>query len=236
MTSPQGGAAPDAAERGDGHVQLPRLGRDPEPVAAVTEPGHPVYARLFLPIAVSGSAAPAYLPWTPAAAAVGLPLTATTTWDELTAPSRHPDPRWELPRGTMDDSTAHAIVQAAGRAGVPAHAPASFVVWEGYPGELTDDDLASSRRLPATGETYLHDGSFLLCERPLEWILSRTDTTWRHVPVAFWPQDRSFVVATCLYQDSLYVSCDDTLLAALRAAGLDVLPIERNLPLPSRGD
>ncbi len=215
-------------------LDLPRFGADRSKVSGFTEPGHDVYARVFVPLELSGTGQ--YIPWSIAARQTGTPLRALTTWDDVERAAGR-DPAWQLPRGTVDDRTARALVRALARQGQDgAQAPIQFALWEGYAGEIDGLRDVSPSAVPVTGHSFLGDGSFHLLTAPLDWVMTRTRSHRVHFPVALWPDDHAFVVATGLYQDSLYLSCSRELFAAARAAGLDLVDIDPDVPVPSRGD
>lgn len=215
-------------------LELPGFDPDTSKVSGFTEPGHEVYARLFLPFELCGTRQ--YLLWRVAAEQAGLPLGALTTWDDLQQAAGR-NPAWELPRATIDDTTARALVKALARQSRDgAAAPTWFALWEGYTGEIDASLRDVTTLIPATGQTFLCDGSYHLLTARLDWALTRTRHRRVHFPAAIWPTDRSFVLATALYQDSFYLSCSRETFATLQAAGLDLLEIDPDVPLPSRGD
>ena len=213
---------------------LPGFGWDTSKVSGFTEPGHEVNARLFLPLARQG--AQQYVPWRVASEQVGLSFGALTTWDELVR-AADGDPAWEIPRGTVDDATARALTGALARPSTDGAAVSAwFALWEGYAGEIDTSLHDATTPIPATGQNFLCDGSYRLLTAPLGWALTRTDQQRLHFPVAVWPADRSFVLASAIYQDSFYLSCSRETFTVVRAAGLELLEIDPDMPLPSRGD
>ena len=215
-------------------IELPDFDPDVSRVSGFTEPGHEICARLFLPLARSGTHR--YIPWHVAAEQAGRALHALTTWDDL-AHAADVGLAWEPPSGTIDDVTAQALVGALAQQ-LPDGAATStrFALWEGHAGEIGAPLHDVITPVPASGQNFLCDGSFQLLTARLDWVLTRTDQHHCHLPAAIWPADRSFVLASALYQDSFYLSCSRTTFIAVRAAGLDVLEIDPEAPLPSRGD
>lgn len=209
-------------------TELPAFGLDPALVAGYTEPGHEVYARVFLPLGISGTER--YLPWSQVAEQVGIPLSPTLTAYTLLAAGAGGGARWELPSGILDLATAQALVRALARESAAGH-EAGFAVWEGYGGDMVSALLDASAPIPAAGLNYLQDGSFRLVHQDLAWLLPRLYP--HRAPVAFWTADHRTVLAGPLYLDSYYLSGDRATLTALRDADLDVLEIDRNTPLPA---
>jgi hypothetical protein len=111
-----------------------------------------------------------------------------------------------------------------------------FALWEGYAGEIDAPLHDATVPVPATGQGFLCRGSYRLFTARLDWVLTRTDQQHFHFPAAIWPTDRFFVLASALYQDSLYLSCSRETFTTARAAGLDLLEIDPDMSLPSRGD
>ncbi len=216
--------------------EFPNFGPDISRVSGFIELGHDVYARLFLPLERTGTGH--YVPWRVAAKRFGLVFDAYTTWDNLSlAVAAETGIGWELPRGTADDKTVHALVEAIATESVMGAAtPTSFALWEGYAGDIDETLRESSIPIPATGANFLCDWSYRLLTARLDWTLTRTNEHRRRFPTAVWPADRSFVLASPPYQDSIYVSCSRAMFGAACAAGLDLLEIDPDAPLPSRGD
>jgi hypothetical protein len=111
-----------------------------------------------------------------------------------------------------------------------------YALWEGYAGEIDSSLREQSEPIPAGEGHYLRDGSFRLFTSDLAWARSRCRERGYRFPVAVWPHDKAFTLASWLYQDSYYLSSDRETLALLQAAGLDVLQIAREDLLPSTGD
>jgi len=216
-------------------LELPDFGPDTSRVSGFTEPGHDVYARLFLPLAYPGSHH--YIPWRVVVEHVGLSFDAYTTWDDVVRAAVDQGRGWELPRGTVDDATARSLVGVLARQVAGGVATSTcFALWEGHAGEIDAALRDSSAPVPATGENFLCDGSHRLFTARMDWALTRTDRQHFRFPAAMWPLDRSFLLASALYQDSYYLSCSRATFTAVRAAGLDLLEIDSDVPLPSRGD
>ena len=208
--------------------ELPAFGPDPTRIAGYTEPGHEVCARVFLPLEISGTER--YRPWSQAARQAGIPLSPTLTGYTLLSAGTGGTPRWELPSGILDIATAQALVRALTRDSTAGH-EARFAVWEGYGGDIDPALHDVSAPIPATGQCYLQDGSFHLVHQDLAWLLPRLHP--HRAPVAFWTADRRVVLAGPLYLDSYYLSGDRATLIALREAGLEVLELDRDTPLPA---
>lgn len=210
-------------------TELPAFGPDPTRVAGYTEPGHEVYARVFLPLEISGTER--YRPWSEAARQAGIPLSPTLTGYTLLAADADGDPRWELPSGILDLATAQALTRALTRESAAGY-EAGFALWEGYGGDIDSALLDASAPIPAAGLNYLQDGSFHLVHHDLSWLLTRV-SPHHHAPVAFWTADHRTVLAGPLYLDSYYLSGDQATLSALRGTDLEVLEIDRDTPLPT---
>jgi hypothetical protein len=107
-----------------------------------------------------------------------------------------------------------------------------FALWSGFADEVSSL-RERSRPIPATGDNFLADGSFIEVIDDLSWAVMRSDEDGHRFPVAMWPADGAFVVATAPYHDSLYLSADVATVGALRTRGVDVVVIDRDAGLPS---
>lgn len=213
-------------------LTFPEFGQDPSQVSGYTARNHEVFSRIFSPLVLGHQA---FLPWSAAAASVGLELRATTHWDELQAAARtHQVNVGRLQQGTVDESTVRALVQALDRG--TGTASTYFALWRGYGGEVDRQLTAESVSIPPDGRNYLCDGSFRLFKSELAWAQTRCYEQGYRFPVAIWSEDHVFVLATALYQDSYYLSSDRRTLGRLQEAGVDALEIDRNGLLPSTGD
>lgn len=213
-------------------IELPYFGQDVARVAGYTEPSHDVYSRIFSPLMLAGGKP---LKWSRASALVGVQLLATTRWDELELASHgHAIDIGGPQQGTVDKSTVDAVIQVVGHK--VRSERAYFALWQGYAGELNPQLERESVLIPPHGENYLCDGSFRLFSAELVWARTRCYERRYHFPVAVWPEDRAFTLATALYQDSYYMSSDREVLALLQEAGVDALEISRDELLPSIGD
>lgn len=210
------------------------LGRSPATVRDVTVDGYSTYARLFAPFDVIEGRGTRRLSWSAACDAQGRELNAYTTWEDLCS-NRDPSKQagdWERPRGTLDRESVTALIAGIG----DGSQLAEFVLWNGYAGEVEDLVSPKPRPLPATGTSYVLNGSFSLVQAPLGWAVTRSDEYRVHFPVACWTSSGTVVLATSLYQDSWYVSCGSSILSRLRSLGLDILELDRDVALPSGGD
>ena len=147
-------------------IELPDFDPDVSRVSGFTEPGHESGARLFLPLARSGTHR--YIPWHVAAEQAGRALHALTTWDDL-AHAADVGLAWEPPSGTIDDVTAQALVGALAQQ-LPDGAATStrFALWEGHAGEIGAPLHDVITPVPASGQNFL-------CV-PQDW------TCWRSTP------------------------------------------------------
>lgn len=214
-------------------VRFPHFGTDAARVAGYTEPGHEVFARVFSPLLFSAGT---YAKWSAASASVGVELVGTTRWEEVCLAGRARGVDVGRPQqGTVDERTVEALISVLGARTQRARGT-YFALWQGYAGEIDPQLYRESVLIPPSGDNYLFDGSFRLFHADLAWARTRCYEKRRRFPVAVWPADRSFVLATALYQDSYYLSADRRTLALLQEAGLDALEISREELLPSTGD
>jgi hypothetical protein len=202
-------------------------------VAGYTEPHHEVVARIFVPLSMADGG---YLTWSGAARSLGIDLTATTRWDELADAARARGVDIGVPQqGCIDERTVKdliGVIRDRTRRPDVTH----YALWEGYAGEIDSSLREQSEPIPAGEGHYLRNGSFRLFTSDLAWARSRSRERGYRFPVAVWPHDKAFTLASWLYQDSYYLSSDRETLALLQAAGLDALQIAREDLLPSTGD
>lgn len=214
-------------------AMLPEFGDDATRVAGYTEPNHEVFARIFSPLSLPGGA---HLKWSTASAAVDVHLSGTTRWDELDLSSRARGVDIGVPQqGAIDRRTVEELVRVLGGRTRYAHRT-HFALWQGYGGEIDSQLHDESVLIPPGGLSYLCDGSFRLFTAELAWAQTRCHQRGFRFPVAVWPADEAFTLATALYQDSYYLSSDRRTLTLLQDAGVDALEISRDELLPSTGD
>jgi hypothetical protein len=216
----------------NGALALSRFDADVSLVAGYTEPRHAVFARVFVPLIVAEGR---YLPWSAAASAVGVELVGTTHWDELRLAAEARAVDIGTPQqGTVDASTINALMRVLAQAG--STRMSHFALWEGYAGEIDASIHDQSTGIPQGVGHYLLDGSYRVFTGELGWAETRCAENGYRFPVAVWPDDGSFALASARYQDSYYLSADQQTLSLLQRAGVDALEITRDEPLPSTGD
>lgn len=214
--------------------RLPAFGRSPERVRDVTVDGYSTYARLFAPFDVLDGLGVRRMSWSAACSSQGRKLTPYTTWEDLyenrTSSIQSED--WERPRGTLDLESVQALIAGVG----DEDEPAAYVLWNGYAGEVDALVWPLPVPLPSTHQSYIFDGSYSLVTAPLSWAETRADEHLVHFPVACWTLSGTVVLASGLYQDSWYLSCTPIILTRLLGLGLDLMELNRDVPLPSGGD
>ena len=215
----------------DSIVVLPRVGPDDARVAGFSTGEHERVVRVLLP--GIGAEDRAHT-WSELATAAGVELAGSLRWSELL---RHvPSPlRDELYEASgRCEPTLVAVLVGVLTAATSTPRLCTYALWPGFAGEL--DGVSVTRPADGAAPAVRRSGGLVLHHDGLDWLHERSLGALAHYPVYLWPQDHAFLVACPIYHDSLYVSGPASLAASLARAGLDVVDVTRELPLPSEGD
>jgi len=214
---------------------VPSFGLDLDRVVAYSTADQPIVGRLFVPLETSVWGA--YQSWTDAARIAAVELTATTRWTDIRAAAAQRAFEVGRPQvGTINRQAIQTLVSVLGRV-VSDTRQTRFALWGGYGGEIDAALREEIRQIPKRDRgSFLSDGSYVAIQRDIDWAVGRSLEAGFRFPVAMWSPTLDFVVAAPIYQDSYYVTCGSEIFEGLRAGGLEVLEIDRELVLPSEGD
>jgi hypothetical protein len=195
-------------------------------VSAMVPAGFPAYVRVLPPTYVDGDPECRHR-WPEIAAAVGVPLTAGTRFDDLVAGSDG----WGRPSdGGLDRRETAALAGVlAGFTGTPERA--YFCLWEGF--GLPETDALAAR--PARVRTP-HRAYHLLAGPVSAAATLPAEVPWRCASL-WWPADRTWLVATELDGYLTYAGgTSEAVAAILSTPALDAVPVTPETPLdPSYG-
>lgn len=208
-----------------------RLGDDPRRVSAFADLGTEVTARVLLPVLGPGEAS---WSWGALTQRAGIPLSATTRWSQLVRRLGTFAAEVEPPYASLAPEGVRALARVLGRATATPD-ECVFALWDGYAGEA--DGLAPAAEVRGLAALARPFGGLVLHEAPLSWLVLRAAAhPTPRLPVFVRPRDGAFLVACPVYHDSLYVSGSRGLVEAVGAAGFEILPVDRDAPLPSERD
>lgn len=212
-------------------VPGPPFGDDYRLVSGLTVAA-PAVSRLFLPLRRGDGT---YLGWSEAARAVSTTLTATTRWPELEAAAATSSRDWlgDPQPGTMDSLTADRLIAGLRKSSIFT---VTVALWTGYGEDIAESLGAALQPITSPPSSFLTDSYFVASTRPVEWLATRTSEARHQFPCAVWTADFSFIMATWMYQDSYYISASRETTELLGGEGLELLPIDRDAPIPSVGD
>ena len=200
-------------------------------VSSMLPAGFPAYARVFHPAYMGDGSEP--VRWSTVAAWNGKavhPLMQFEFIANLGSDPDYPDPPWgQHPKvGSIPEPECRALAGVL-REFTSTPEACWFCLWEGF-GNLDESLYRRASRVQAPGRSYL------LFHGPMDAVMSfitgRDPPFWRDSPNIWWPQDRSWCVATDIDLVDTYVAGSvECIEALLVCPDLEAQPTTRDAPL-----
>jgi hypothetical protein len=200
------------------------------PVGAIVPTGFEDYARVFHPAYQMSGDIEIPVSWCEVASLAGVRLWGDTAWQDIVkARSESSERLWSQPprQGTLLLDQTIALI-AILRPHTMTPGECQFAVWDGYGGLDYDARWPGAARLELPGRGYV------VLKGPLEAVTSSFDdpSFWQS-PNLWWPQDRSWCVATEIDYSWSYVGgSKECIQRLLGNEGLESLRVRCEDPAP----